>query len=101
MKDNILVVEIGSDNQYENLVAFIEYSGPVMQLVAIISQEEGYDNLKISLPIDIPPDKDIPYKQYPTFKLQELEEAIKKAKNGLRGTRSINSEDENRDTQST
>lgn len=39
-------ITIGSDSDYEDLIAEIEYDN---KLVALISQEEGFDNLKITL----------------------------------------------------
>lgn len=87
---------IGSDDQFNDLVAYIESDDG--SYIGIISQEEGFNKLKIHLPIGIDyPKIKTPEKDWLTFDLKEFEEAIKKAKERLwelRRTESPENKDE-------
>jgi hypothetical protein len=95
MENKQIEVTLGDHPEYEDEVAFIETTTEdIKDLVAIISQEEGYENLKISMPLDIPIDANVPYKKFPTFKLKDFEAAIERAKKRLWETRRIKVEEE-------
>jgi len=85
MKKNIFEFTVGSDLDYENLIADIGFDN---QLVALITQEEGFENLRIQI--------------YPPavgdcwdFPLKEFEEVVQKAKQRLWELRKISENDSN------
>jgi hypothetical protein len=73
MMENKFNFSIGSDLEYEDLIADIGYEN---QLVALLTQEEGFDNMKI---IIYPPSKSHTW----NFSLKDFEEIILKAKRRL------------------
>ncbi|MFH0914333.1 MAG: hypothetical protein V1849_03480 [Chloroflexota bacterium] len=73
-------ITVGSDTEFEDLIAYLYHDE---DLIGIISQEEGFANLRIHLPIGIEFPIRIPYKEMLTLNLRELEDAIKKAKERL------------------
>jgi hypothetical protein len=73
MMENKFNFSIGSDLEYEDLIADIGYEN---QLVALLTQEEGFDNMKI---IIYPPSKSYTW----NFSLKDFEEIILKAKRRL------------------
>jgi hypothetical protein len=75
---------VGSDVDYEDLLADIGFNN---QLVAILSQEEGFDNLRITL---YPHPKGGNWE----FKLEDFINIIEKAKNRLWGLQKITSDEE-------
>ena len=74
------IVDIGSDTDFEDLIAILYYGE---YFIGIISQEEGFENLKIHLHIGQEFPLKVPFKTLPTMNLQEFEEAIQKAKKRL------------------
>jgi hypothetical protein len=76
-----LNVTVGSNTQYDHLIAYIENDEGL--LIGIINQEEGYNKLKIQIPIDPSYPSDLHYKDIPGIDLDELEKAIIKAKERL------------------
>ncbi|MGA8163395.1 MAG: hypothetical protein WB791_00025 [Waddliaceae bacterium] len=76
---------VGSDFDYEDLIADIGYDN---QLVALLTQEEGFENMKIK--IYPPRDGDCW-----NFRLDEFEEIIHKARKRLWELRKIDEEKEN------
>lgn len=73
MKEIEFEFSVGSDLDFEDLIADIGFDN---KLVAILTQEEGFENLRIRLYPN-------PDNQYWDFKLKEFEEIIKKAKDRL------------------
>lgn len=73
---------VGSDFDYEDLIADIGYDN---QLVAILTQEEGFENMKIT--IYCPKDADCW-----NFRLDEFEKIIHKAKKRLWELRKVDDE---------
>ena len=70
---------VASDVDYEDLIADIGYDN---QLVAILTQEEGFHNMKIQI---FPPKEG----NYWNFSLDEFEEILHKARNRLWELRKI------------
>jgi len=64
---------VGSDLDYENLIADIGFDN---NLVAILTQEEGFQNMRIKI---YPPKLN----EFWDFKLDEFEDVINRAKNRL------------------
>jgi hypothetical protein len=73
MKEVNFEYSIGSDVDYEDLVVDIGFDN---QLVALLTQEDGFENLRIQL---YPPND----ASYWDFRLDELEAIIQKAKQRL------------------
>lgn len=73
MKNINFEFSVGSDVDFEDLVADIGYEN---NLVALLSQEEGFNNMKIRI---YPPKE----QEYWEFKLEDLEEIIERAKKHL------------------
>lgn len=73
MIENKFRFTIGSDLDYEKLIAVIGYD---YELVAILDQEEGFENLRIK----IYPSK---YEDYWEFEYQDFFQVITKAKERL------------------
>lgn len=72
-------LRVGSDTDYEDLIADIYYGD---QFIGVISQEKGFENLEIQLPIGILlPIKS--HKELTTLNLQEFMNAIEMAKEKL------------------
>lgn len=78
--DNNIRIKVGSDTDFEDLVADVEMG---KYHVCSISQEEGFNNLKIHIPIGIETPLKIHIKDLPTFDLKEFEKALKIAKERL------------------
>ena len=66
-------IDVGSDPNYEDLVADISYKGTFL---ALLSQEEGFESLDVEIHTR---EDGRPWR----FKLMQLEEAIAKAKQKL------------------
>ncbi len=81
-----ILISIGDDPDFEDLVADIEI-GPYY--IGSITQDEGFDKLNIHIPIGVTMPMKEHIKDLPTFTLQELEEAIRKAKQRLWDLRKI------------
>lgn len=77
---NKFEVKVGSNTEFEDLIAYIEYDD---QLVGIISQEEGFGNLKMHLSISTKSPISIPSEEMLTMDLVEFEKAIARAKERL------------------
>ncbi len=73
MKEINFEYSVGSDLDYEDLIADIGFDN---QLVALLTQEDGFENLRIQLY----PSKNA---NYWDFRLDELEAIIQKAKQRL------------------
>jgi phage pi2 protein 07 len=73
MKKTNFEYSIASDVDYEDLIADIGFNN---NLVAILSQEEGFENMKITI---YPPQNS----EYWNFQLDEFQDVIQKAKNRL------------------
>lgn len=73
MKEINFEFSVGSDSNFDNLVADIGFE---TQLVALLTQEKGYKNLRIRI---YPPKEE----EYWDFKLDEFKEVINQAQKRL------------------
>jgi phage pi2 protein 07 len=79
MKEINFEFTVGSDIDYEDLIADIGFDN---KLVALLTQEKGFDNIRILI---YPPTEG----DHWDFRLNEFEEIIHKAKNRLWELRKI------------
>ena len=73
MKEINFKFSVGSDVDYENLVADIGFDN---KLVALLTQEEGFENLRIQICFSSE-------SKYWDFRLDEFEEIVQQAKKRL------------------
>ncbi len=71
MNEKKLTFSVGSDSDFENLIADVGYNN---NLVFLLTQEEGFENLRIR----IYPPKDLEYWEFPLGEFEEIINAAKK-----------------------